>query len=180
MWRNFSTWQIFSTFLMWRNFPLDRFPHICNVEKFPHVTKFPHIYHVEKFSTWQHVMGRISPHEQFFLHRHLALSDTLVFLLNEYFIELNTVNFNFLNKFFNWILSKTGKWINYWIEFGQNWQTNDFLIEVCRATGKGITRAMTRVKESAYILRNCMLILHILVQLGKSTFLRGNLRDFSL
>ena len=25
MWRNFSTWQIFSTFLMWRNFPLDRF-----------------------------------------------------------------------------------------------------------------------------------------------------------
>ena len=36
----------------------------------------------------------------------LALSDTLVFLLKEYFIELNTVNFYFLNKFLNWILSK--------------------------------------------------------------------------
>ena len=31
----------------------------------------------------------------------LALFDTLVFLLNEYFIELNTVNFYFLNKFLN-------------------------------------------------------------------------------
>ena len=40
------------------------------------------------------------------LYLNVALSDTLVFLLNEYFIELNTVNFNFLNKFLNWILSK--------------------------------------------------------------------------
>ena len=44
------------------------FPHISHVEKFPHVTKFPHIYHLENFPTW-HVMGRISPHDQFFLHR---------------------------------------------------------------------------------------------------------------
>ena len=36
----------------------------------------------------------------------LALFDTLDFLLNEYFIELNTANFNILNKFLNWILSK--------------------------------------------------------------------------
>ena len=34
-------------------------------------------------------------------HLGLALFDTLVFLLNEYFIELNTVNFYFLNKFLN-------------------------------------------------------------------------------
>ena len=46
------------------------FPHISHVEKFLHVTEFPHIYHVEKFSTWQHVMGKISPHDHFFLHRH--------------------------------------------------------------------------------------------------------------
>ena len=32
---------------------------------------------------------------------HLALFDTLVFLLNEYFIELNTANFIILNKFLN-------------------------------------------------------------------------------
>ena len=51
----FSTWQICL--------------HISHVEKFLHVTEFPHMYHVEKFSTWQHVMGRISPHDQFFLHR---------------------------------------------------------------------------------------------------------------
>ena len=37
----------------------------------------------------------------------IALSDTHVFLLNEYFIELNTANFNILNKFLNWILSET-------------------------------------------------------------------------
>ena len=48
----FSTWQICL--------------HISHVEKFLHVTEFPHIYHVEK-----HVMGRISPHDQFFLHRRL-------------------------------------------------------------------------------------------------------------
>ena len=30
----------------------------------------------------------------------LALFDTHVFLLNEYFIELNTANFNILNEFF--------------------------------------------------------------------------------
>ena len=36
----------------------------------------------------------ITPHRL-----NVALSDTLVFLLNEYFIELNTVNFYFLNKF---------------------------------------------------------------------------------
>ena len=30
----------------------------------------------------------------------LALSDTHAFLLNEYFIELNTANFNILNKLF--------------------------------------------------------------------------------
>ena len=30
-----------------------------------------------------------------------ALSDTLVFFLNEYFIELNKANFYFLNKFLN-------------------------------------------------------------------------------
>ena len=36
----------------------------------------------------------------------VALFDTLDFLLNEYFDELNTANFNILNKFFNWILSK--------------------------------------------------------------------------
>ena len=35
----------------------------------------------------------------------LALSDTHVFLLNEYFIELNTANFKMLNKSLNWILS---------------------------------------------------------------------------
>ena len=38
----------------------------------------------------------ITPHRL-----NVALSDTLVFLLNEYFIELNTVNFYFLNEFFN-------------------------------------------------------------------------------
>ena len=38
----------------------------------------------------------ITPHRL-----NVALSDTLVFLLNEYFIELNTVNFYFLNKFLN-------------------------------------------------------------------------------
>ena len=42
------------------------FPHISHVEKFLHVTEFPHIDHMEKISTWQHVMGRISPHDQFF------------------------------------------------------------------------------------------------------------------
>ena len=61
----------------------------------------------------------------------IALSDTHVFLLNEYFIELNTANFNILNKFLNWILSETRElnqllnwillknenWINFWIEF---------------------------------------------------------------
>ena len=31
----------------------------------------------------------------------IALFDTLDFLLNEYFNELNTANFNILNKFFN-------------------------------------------------------------------------------
>ena len=31
----------------------------------------------------------------------IALSDTHVFLLNEYFIELNTANFKFLNKLLN-------------------------------------------------------------------------------
>ena len=41
------------------------FLHLSHVEKFLHVTDFLHIYHVEKFSTWQHVMGRISPHDQF-------------------------------------------------------------------------------------------------------------------
>ena len=50
-------------------FHLTYFLHISHVEKFLHVTEFPHIYHVEKFSTWQHVIGRISPHDQFFLHR---------------------------------------------------------------------------------------------------------------
>ena len=34
-------------------------------------------------------------------HSMLALFDTLDFLLNEYFNELNTANFNILNKFFN-------------------------------------------------------------------------------
>ena len=38
----------------------------------------------------------ITPHRL-----NVALSDTLVFLLNEYFIELNTVNFYLLNKFLN-------------------------------------------------------------------------------
>ena len=32
-------------------------------------TDFLHISHVEKFSTWHNVMGKISPHDQFFLHR---------------------------------------------------------------------------------------------------------------
>ena len=36
----------------------------------------------------------------------VAMSDTHVFLLNEYFVELNTANFNILNKFLNWIVSK--------------------------------------------------------------------------
>ena len=36
----------------------------------------------------------------------LAMFDTHVFLLNEYFIELNTINFNILNKFLNWIFSE--------------------------------------------------------------------------
>ena len=31
----------------------------------------------------------------------VAMSDTHVFLLNEYFIDLNTANFNILNKFLN-------------------------------------------------------------------------------
>ena len=61
----------------------------------------------------------------------VVLFDTLDFLLNEYFIELNTANFNILNKFLNWILlkqiqinkflnwilSKNYKWIKFWIEF---------------------------------------------------------------
>ena len=38
----------------------------------------------------------ITPHRL-----NVALSDTLVFLLNEYFIELNTANLYFLNKFLN-------------------------------------------------------------------------------
>ena len=47
----------------------------------------------------------------------VALFDTLDFLLNEYFIELKTANFNILNKFLNWILSENNKWINFWIDF---------------------------------------------------------------
>ena len=39
----------------------------------------------------------------------VALSDTHVFLLNEYFIELNTANFKILNKFLNCILSGNRK-----------------------------------------------------------------------
>ena len=31
----------------------------------------------------------------------VAMSDTHVFLLNEYFVELNTANYNILNKFLN-------------------------------------------------------------------------------
>ena len=38
----------------------------------------------------------ITPHRL-----NVALSDTLVFLLNEYFIELNSANFNILNTFLN-------------------------------------------------------------------------------
>ena len=57
----------------------------------------------------------------------LALFDTHVFLLSEYFIELDTPNFKILNTSLNWIflenwqmnwiLSRTEKWINIWIEF---------------------------------------------------------------
>ena len=68
----------------------------------------------------------------------VALSDTHVFLLNEYFIELNTANFKVLNKLLNWILSgnkilnqllnwillKNENWINVWIEFVEK-QTNE-------------------------------------------------------
>ena len=40
------------------------------VENFLYIKRpwqiFLDIYHVEKFSTWQHVIGRISPHDQFF------------------------------------------------------------------------------------------------------------------
>ena len=66
-----------------------------------------------------------------FVHFTVAMSDTHVFLLNEYFVELNTANFNILNRFLNWILSENRKlnqllnwillknenWINVWIEF---------------------------------------------------------------
>ena len=63
--------------------------------------------------------------------------DTHVFLLGEYFIELNTANFKISNKSMNWILSgnrklnqllnwillKNENWINVWIEFVEK-QTN--------------------------------------------------------
>ena len=76
----------------------------------------------------------------------IALSDTQVFLLNEYFIELNTTNFNILNKvlnwillenrkmnqLLNWILTTNWKWINFWIEFvGNNKKWIDIRIEFC-------------------------------------------------
>ena len=64
-----STWQICLHISHVEKFlHVTDFPHISHVEKFLHVTEFPHIYHLENFPTW-HVMGRISPHDQFFLHR---------------------------------------------------------------------------------------------------------------
>ena len=91
--------------------------------------------------------------------RGVALSDTHIFILNEYFIELNTANFNILNIFLNWILletkeliqllnwilliklnkylnwirCKTEKWINVWIEF--RWKQDKwthYWIEFCK------------------------------------------------
>ena len=54
-------------------------------------------------------------------HRHhhyrLALSDTHIFLLNEYIVELNPANFNILNQILNWICKKWIFWIIFWIEF---------------------------------------------------------------
>ena len=57
----------------------------------------------------------------------IALFDTLDFLLNEYFIELNTANFNILNNFFNWILSKILKMSRFlnWI-LSRNLKINEF------------------------------------------------------
>ena len=76
----------------------------------------------------------------------VALFDTNVFLLKEYFIELNSANFKILNtslnwifsenwqmnQIWNWILSRTEKWINIWIEFcGKTDKWIFFWIEFC-------------------------------------------------
>ena len=104
----------------------------------------------------------------------VALFDTHVFLLSDYFIELNTANFKILNKFLNWILSdnwqmnqilnwilleinkwikfwiefcrKTEKWINIWIDFVRKRMIN-FWIEFCRKTDKWIIFELNSVKE---------------------------------
>ena len=47
----------------------------------------------------------------------VALFDTLVFLLNEYFIKLNTANFYFLNEILNWIFRRNVNWIIFLIGF---------------------------------------------------------------
>ena len=58
----------------------------------------------------------------------VALFDTHVFLLSDYFIELNTANFKILNKFLNWILSDNWQMnqILNWILL-ENWQMNQIL-----------------------------------------------------
>ena len=58
----------------------------------------------------------------------IGVNDTLVFLLNEYIVELNPANFNILNQILNWIFFIFFKlnnflnliflnWIIFWIEF---------------------------------------------------------------
>ena len=64
-------------------------------------------------------------------HLVIGVNDTLVFLLNEYIVELNPANFNILNQILNWIFLKFFKlnnflnliflnWIIFWIEFCPN------------------------------------------------------------
>ena len=76
----------------------------------------------------------------------LVVSNTLVFWLNEYFIELNQAKFKFLNQFLNWIFRgkrllnnflieyswKKWYWIIPWIEFYR--EMNEwiiFWIDIC-------------------------------------------------
>ena len=52
----------------------------------------------------------------------IAMIDTHIFKLNEYFVELNTANFKVLNWMLNWIgqkliiLNTLLNWIVYWID----------------------------------------------------------------
>ena len=58
--------------------------------------------------------------EKFEIRLGLAMLDTHIFKLNEYFVELNPANFKVLNRILNWIHHKKLFWIIFWIEFCRN------------------------------------------------------------